>query len=261
MNYENYRAIAFSKEGRVLTVTLNQPESLNAVSSILHTELSRVFADIAQDKTVDAVVMTGAGRAFSAGGDLSWFHGMPQEDLDRLFVEARKIIIDMLELPQPLITAVNGLAVGLGCTLALFGDAVFAADNARLSDPHVAIGVTAGDGGSVIWPLLVGPARAKRYLMTGDSLTAAEAERIGLVTDVVPAQELVSRAQALAQRLAAGSQIAVRSTKASVNKLLRDAVNLVLDTSLALEKECFTTQYHRDAIAAFLARSQGAKQS
>ncbi len=255
MNYENYRALKFQRAGRVLTVTLNQPESLNAVSAVLHTELSRVFADIAQDKTVDAIVLTGEGRAFSAGGDLSWFHGMSQEDLDRLFVEARKIIIDILELPQPLITAINGLAVGLGCTLALFGDVIFAADNAKLSDPHVLIGVTAGDGGSVIWPLLAGPARAKRYLMTGDSLTAAEAERIGLVTDVVPADELVERAQALAHRLATGSQIAIRSTKASVNKILRDAVNLVLDTSLALEKECFTTQFHKDAIAAFLARS------
>ncbi|MBO3275665.1 enoyl-CoA hydratase/isomerase family protein [Pseudomonas schmalbachii] len=256
MDYSKYQAIKFSQEGRVLTVTLNQPESLNAVSSILHTELSQVFADIAQDKTVDAVVLTGAGRAFSAGGDLSWFHGMPQEDLDRLFVEARKIIIDILELPQPLITAVNGLAVGLGCTIALFGDSVFAADNAKLSDPHVAIGVTAGDGGSVIWPLLVGPARAKRYLMSGDVLTAAEAERIGLVTDVVPADELVAKAQAFAQRLASGSQIAIRSTKASVNKILRDTANLVLDYSLAAEKECFTTQFHKDAIANFLAKSK-----
>lgn len=256
MDHSKYQAIRFSQEGRVLTVTLNQPETLNATSSLLHTELSRVFADIAQDRSVDAVVLTGAGRAFSAGGDLSWFHGMPQEDLDRLFVEARKIIIDILELPQPLITAVNGLAVGLGCTIALFGDTVFAADNAKLSDPHVSIGVTAGDGGSAIWPLLVGPARAKRYLMTGDVLSAAEAERIGLVTDVVPADELVARAQAFAQRLAAGSQIAIRSTKASVNKILRDTVNLVLDFSLAAEKECFTTQFHKDAIAGFLAKSK-----
>jgi enoyl-CoA hydratase len=254
MTYSNYQTLKFSRDGSVLTVTLNLPESLNAVSSQLHTELARVFAEIAQDSEVDAVVLTGAGRAFCAGGDLSWFHGMPQADLDRLFVEARKIIIDILELPQPLVTAVNGLAVGLGCTLALFGDVVFAADNAKLADPHVSIGVTAGDGGSAIWPWLVGPARAKRYLMTGDSLNAQEAERIGLVTDVVPAAELVERAQAFAQRLAGGSALAIRSTKASVNKMLRDTVNLVLDTSLALEKECFTTQYHKDAIASFLAK-------
>lgn len=256
MHYQNYHALRFSQDGSVLTVTLNQPESLNAVSSLLHSELSRVFADIARDRSVDAVVLTGAGRAFCAGGDLSWFHTMPQEDLDRLFVEARKIIIDLLELPQPIISAINGLAVGLGATLALFCDVIFAADNAKISDPHVSIGVTAGDGGSVIWPWLVGPARAKRYLMTGDSLGAAEAERIGLVTHVVPAAELLVQAQAFAGRLAAGSQIAIRSTKASVNKILRDTANLMLDTSLALEKECFTTQYHKDAIAAFLAKQQ-----
>ncbi|MBD9629967.1 enoyl-CoA hydratase/isomerase family protein [Pseudomonas sp. PDM19] len=256
MHYQNYHALRFSQDGSVLTVTLNQPESLNAVSSLLHSELSRVFADIARDRSVDAVVLTGAGRAFCAGGDLSWFHTMPQEDLDRLFVEARKIIIDLLELPQPIISAINGLAVGLGATLALFCDVIFAADNAKISDPHVSIGVTAGDGGSVIWPWLVGPARAKRYLMTGDSLGAAEAERIGLVTHVVPAAELLVQAQGFAGRLAAGSQIAIRSTKASVNKILRDTANLMLDTSLALEKECFTTQYHKDAIAAFLAKQQ-----
>lgn len=256
MQYQNYRALRFSQDGSVLTLTLNQPESLNAVSSLLHNELSRVFADIARDQSVNAVVLTGAGRAFCAGGDLSWFHNMPQEDLDRLFVEARKIIIDLLELPQPIISAINGLAVGLGATLALFCDVIFAADNAKISDPHVSIGVTAGDGGSVIWPWLVGPARAKRYLMTGDSLVAAEAERIGLVTHVVPAAELLVQAQEFAGRLAAGSQIAIRSTKASVNKILRDTANLMLDTSLALEKECFTTQHHKDAIAAFLAKQQ-----
>ena len=250
-NYANYETLSFSQSGAVLTVRLNRPQALNAVSATLHTELSRVFAEIAADASVDAVVLTGEGRAFSAGGDLEWFRDITPAQLDALFVEARKIILDLVELPQPIVSAVNGVAAGLGATLALFCDVIYAADNARLADPHVRIGVTAGDGGAAIWPLLVGMSRAKEYLMTGDSLTAVEAERIGLVNHVVPADELVARAQALAERLAQGSRMAIRSTKASLNKHVRDAVNLVLDTSLALEKECFSSSFHKQAIEAF----------
>lgn len=254
MTYSNYETLSFSQSGAVLTLRLNRPQALNAVSATLHTELSRVFAQIAADASVDAVVLTGEGRAFSAGGDLEWFRGITPAQLDALFVEARKIILDLVELPQPIVSAINGVAAGLGATLALFCDVIYAADNARISDPHVRIGVTAGDGGAAIWPLLVGMSRAKEYLMTGDSLTAVEAERIGLVNHVVPADELVSQAQALAARLAAGSRIAIRSTKASLNKHVRDAVNLVLDTSLSLEKECFSSSFHKQAIEAFAAK-------
>ncbi|MFZ4704104.1 MAG: enoyl-CoA hydratase/isomerase family protein, partial [Candidatus Methylumidiphilus sp.] len=171
--------------------------------------------------------------------------------LDNLFVEARRIIVDLVDLPQPIIAAVNGSAAGLGATLALFCDVIYVSETAKIADPHVRIGVTAGDGGAVIWPLLVGPARAKEYLMTGDSLTAAEAERIGLVNRVFPAEHVLPQAQALAERLTKGSRIAIRSTKLSVNKLVRDAVSLVLDTSLALEKECFSTPFHKQAIELF----------
>ncbi|MCJ0763367.1 enoyl-CoA hydratase-related protein [Variovorax terrae] len=251
MNHSSYETLAFSQDGAVLTVKLNRPQTLNAVSSQLHTELSRVFADIAADSTVDAVVLTGEGRAFSAGGDLEWFRTITGPQLDTLFVEARKIIVDLVDLPQPIIAAVNGAAAGLGATLALFCDVVYVAEGAKIADPHVRVGITAGDGGAAIWPLLVGPARAKEYLMTGDSLTATEAERIGLVNKVLPASEVLPAAQALAKRLAQGSRPAVRSTKLSVNKLVRDAVSLVLDTSLALEKECFGTPFHKQAIEAF----------
>lgn len=256
MPYTHYETLHLSQSGAVLTVRFNRPHALNAVSATLHTELSRVFAEIAQDASVDAVVLTGEGRAFSAGGDLEWFRGITPAQLDTLFVEARKIIVDLVELPQPIISAINGVAAGLGATLALFCDVIYAADDAKISDPHVRIGVTAGDGGAVIWPLLVGLSRAKEYLMTGDSLSASEAERIGLVNRVVPADELVAQAQALAQRLAMGSRVAVRSTKASLNKHLRGAVNLVLDTSLALEKECFNDRFHKEAIEAFATKQE-----
>jgi enoyl-CoA hydratase len=255
MTCSNYETLRFAQSGAVLTVSIARPQALNAVNATLHTELSRVFSQIAQDASVEAVVLTGEGCAFSAGGDIEWFRHITAAQLDALFVEARKIIIDLIELPQPIISAVNGAAAGLGATLALFCDVIYAADDARISDPHVRIGVTAGDGGAAIWPLLVSLARAKEYLMTGDSLTAAEAERIGLVNHVVPAAQLVATAQAMAQRLTQGSRMAIRSTKASLNKHLREAVNLVLDTSLALEKECFSDRFHKEAIETFARRA------
>ena len=254
MSYSNYETLSFNQNGAVLTVKLNRPQLLNAVSEKLHNDLSRVFSEIAADATVDAVVLTGEGRAFSAGADLNWLTNITPEQLDTLFVEARKLIVDLVELPQPIISAVNGVAAGLGATLALFCDVIYMADNAKIFDPHVTIGVTAGDGAAAIWPLLVGMSRSKEYLMTGDSLTAMEAERIGLVNRIVPADELLPQAQAFAKRLANGSRMAIRSTKASLNKHVREAVNLVLDTSLAMEKECFSSIFHKQALAAFVNR-------
>ena len=261
MNYSDYQTLSFSRSGAVLTVRIHRPEALNAVNATLHTELSQVFAEIAQDAGVDAVVLTGEGRAFSAGGDLAWFGDITPAQLDALFVEARKIIVDLVDMPQPIVSAINGVAAGLGATLALFCDVIYVADDAKISDPHVRIGVTAGDGGAVIWPLLVGMSRAKEYLMTGDSLDAVEAERIGLVNRVVPADQLVEQAQAMAARLATGSRMAIRSTKASLNKHLRDAVNLVLDTSLAFEKECFSDPFHKNALKTFAARGARAERT
>ena len=251
MTYESYKFIKFARTDGVLTMTLNRPEAMNAINAGLHTELSCVFAEIAADRSVHAVVLTGEGKGFCGGGDLSWFRDITPVQVDTLFIEARKIIIDLLEVPQPVIAAVNGHAAGLGATLALFCDVIYVAEHARISDPHVKVGVAAGDGGAVIWPWLVGPARAKEYLMTGDSLTATEAHRIGLVNHVVPADQVLARANAMALRLATGPRRASEATKASVNKLLRDAANLVLDTSLALEKANFFDADHKEAIAAF----------
>jgi enoyl-CoA hydratase len=261
MNYRNYETLRFSQSGTVLTVSLNRPQALNAVNAAMHTELSRVFAEIAQDASVDAIVLAGEGRAFCAGGDIEWFLDITPAQVDALFTEARKIIVDLVELPQPIISAVTGPTAGLGATLALFCDVVYAADNAKISDPHVRIGVTAGDGGAVIWPMLVGMARAKEYLMTGDVIDAATAERIGLVNHVVPASEVTAAAQAMAKRLADGSRMAVRTTKASLNKTLREAVNLILDTSLAYEKPCFSDAFHKQAITEFAAKAATRKSS
>ncbi|MGH7964207.1 MAG: enoyl-CoA hydratase/isomerase family protein [Candidatus Binatia bacterium] len=251
MDYSRYHYLSVERKDKVLTVSFNRPESLNAINAALHTELSLIFADIAQDQETEAILLTGKGRAFCAGGDIKWFQEMSPPQLDALFVEARKIIIDMLEVEQPIIAAVNGAATGLGATLALFSDVIMAAENAKIGDPHVRVGVVAGDGGAVIWPWLVGAARAKEFLMTGDLLTAQEAERIGLINRVLPADKLMPTALELATRLANGPTKAIRWTKVSVNKILRDTANLVLDTSLALEKHCFYTEDHKEAVRAF----------
>src|ERR671924_1364763 len=210
VDYSRYHALHCERQDTVLIVSLNRPEALNAINAALHTELSQVFADIALDQETNAVVLTGKGRAFSAGGDITWFQDLTPPQLEALFTEARKIIVDLLEVQQPIIAAVNGPATGLGATLALFCDVIFAADNARIGDPHVRVGVVAGDGGAVIWPWLVGAARAKEFLLTGDLLTATEAERIGLVNRVVPAGQAYTEGLALAKRLAAGPTRAMR---------------------------------------------------
>jgi enoyl-CoA hydratase len=252
--FSAYEHLGFERQDGVLWVRIERPEARNAVDAVLHRELSEVFAEIRADEQTRAVVLTGEGSAFSAGGDVKWFREMDASSTDALFREARKIVIDLLEVPQPVIAAVNGPAVGLGATLALFCDIVIASEDAVLGDPHVLVGVVAGDGGAIIWPWLVGVSRAKEYLMTGQNLDAAEAHRIGLVNRVVPADELLDTAGKLAAKLANGPTRAIQGTKASVNSILRDTVNLVLDKSLALERECFATEDRREAVTAFIER-------
>jgi len=164
----------------------------------------------------------------------------------------KRLIHNMIEVEQPIIAAVNGDAVGLGATLALFCDIIIASEKARFGDPHVRVGLVAGDGGAVIWPLLCGVAKAKEYLMTGDLISAAEAERIGLINHVVPPGEVMPKAMELAHRLANGPTRAIRWTKLACNKRLRDEVNLVLDASLAVETISMLTEDHREAARAFV---------
>ena len=247
-----YQLIAFTQDNGVLTISLNRPEKLNAVNAAMHTEMSQLWSDVAKDSSVRSVVLTGTGRAFSAGGDLDWFKHMTPAALDTLFIEARRIIIDMLQVPQPIVSAVNGAATGLGATLALMSDIVYAAEDAVIADTHVLVGIGAGDGGVVIWPWLCGMARAKEFLMTGDKIRAQDAERMGLVNHVVQGRELVAAATKMARRLADGPQMAIRATKLPLNKILTSTANLAFDHSLALEKECFHSNDHRECVNAFL---------
>lgn len=249
--YKGYETLTFERQGSVVVVRINRPEVMNAVNGELHRELSTVFTDLSQDTDAKAIILTGAGRAFTAGADISWLQSMSSDDHDALFAEARRVITSILELPQPLIAALNGAAIGFGATLALFCDIVIASDRARIGDPHVVLGMVAGDGGAVVWPWLVGPSRAKEYLLTGEVLTAQRAEAVGLINRVVPDEDLLPVAMELATRLANSSVHAIQGTKASINKVLRETVNLVLDTSLALERVSMGTEAHRKACADF----------
>lgn len=254
MDYGRYELIKVERDGRVAIFTLNRPESLNAINPQLHTELEDIFADVARDDDVNVVVLTGAGRAFCSGGDVKGMDARQSGDPVRARMPlryAKRLIYNMIEVEQPIIAAVNGHAIGLGATLALFCDVIIASENAKFGDPHVKVGLVAGDGGSVIWPLLCGLARAKEYLMTGDLMSATEAERIGLINHVVPLNEVMPKAMELAHRLANGPTKAIRWTKLTCNKRLRDEVNLVLDASLAVETLSMLTEDHKEAARAF----------
>lgn len=248
----SYRALHFDRQGDVLRVTIDHPDdALNAVDELLHQELTRLFRELKREDHARAVVLTGRGRAFSAGGSFDWFPSLQEPAaLEHLRRDAKQMIWDLLDVEVPIVAALNGPAVGLGASLALLCDVIYMADTATLADPHVRVGIVAGDGGTAIWPLAIGPARAKEYLLTGDPVPAAEAERLGLVNRVVPADRLQDEALAFARRLAAGAPLAVRYTKQAVNKLVKDALNVAFDTATALELVTFRSEDHREALAA-----------
>ena len=249
------------RPGGVLWVTIDRPERRNAINPEMHEEMAPLFTRIAGDRSVSVVVMTGAGdKAFCVGAD---FGGM-QENLDvgypdgnpGLMIGSAAIVRSQLGIPQPMVAAINGDAMGLGATMALFCDVTFMADDARIGDPHVKAGLVAGDGGAILWPLLLGLNRGKEYLLTGDLITAAEAERFGLVNHVCPRAEVVAQAEAFARRLAEGPAIAIQFNKRLANADLVDRVNRVLDASLAMEGVTFYTADHREAVRAFLEKRQ-----
>lgn len=250
--YDDLATIRTERDDGVLWVTLDRPAQLNAFDAQMHADVTALLERVAHDEPAAVVVLQGAGTAFSAGGDLRWFQQMRDEQLEALFHEARRIVHAMLAVEQPVIASVRGPAVGLGATIALMSDFVLATEDAVFADPHVQIGVVAGDGGAAIWPLLCGLGRAKRYLILGDQMTAAEARDLGLVDWVIPADRLTEDAWQLASRLRHSPQQAVRGTKKALNKHLERAVVETLDVSLALEKSCFQTDDHREAVRAFL---------
>jgi enoyl-CoA hydratase len=247
-----FEALRVERRGAVLEVAIAHPRSeLNAVDALLHEELTALFRGLRRERAARAVLLTGSGRAFCAGGDFGWFPELRGlERLEPLRSDAKQLIWDLLDVEVPIVAALNGPAVGLGASIALLCDVIFMADTASIADPHVRVGIVAGDGGVAIWPLVLGPARAKELLLTGDPVDAARAERWGLVNHVVAAPQLLAEARAFAERLAAGAPLALRYTKLAVNKWIKDVANVAFDTSTALEIVTFQSEDHREALAA-----------
>jgi enoyl-CoA hydratase/carnithine racemase len=252
VDYQRYREennLSIEIADRIAVVTLDRPDKRNAIDHKLHEGLERALPQLGFDPNVGAIVLTGAGSAFCAGGDLVNFYP-PGTGLLQKF-RNREICWAMARCEAPLIAAVNGTAAGLGATIALMCDVIFMADTAKIGDTHPAVALPAGDGGQAIWPLLVGPHRAKEYLMAGELIPASEADRVGLVNHVVPSGELMPRALAYARKLADGAQAAIRWTKLAVNKMILQQLNLTLEFGLATEFMCTTTEDAKEAQAAF----------
>ncbi|AMG87128.1 enoyl-CoA hydratase/isomerase family protein [Bordetella bronchiseptica] len=238
MNYDDFKHIDFDRRpDGVLLATLNRPEVMNATNARLHWELSKLWNVINDDASVKVVVVTGAGdRAFSAGGDLEWIEGMigDPEVVTAVMKEVADIVYNMLACEKPIISAINGTAVGAGLAVALLADVSVIAEDATFTDGHARIGVAAGDHAAIVWPLLCGMAKAKYYLMTADFINGREAERLGLVTFAVARDELMERAMAIAAKLARGSQTAIRGTKKALNNWMYMA-GPIFDASLGIE--------------------------
>jgi enoyl-CoA hydratase len=242
--------------GPLRIVTMNRPDALNAINLRLHKAIAGVWELLTADAGARAVVLTGAGRAFSSGGDLHHIQDLQRDDWLRRedMVRAAVIVRGMLDCPLPVVAAVNGPAVGLGATVALLSDIVLMSESAYLADPHVSVGLTAADGGASIWPWLVGMSRAKEYLLLGERIGAEQAVHLGLASRVVPDLAIMAEAVSFAERLARQPRLAVQSTKLALNLHLTEAAGSILDEALEVESRCFDDAEHQERIAKMIER-------
>ncbi|MGB8861864.1 MAG: enoyl-CoA hydratase-related protein [Ilumatobacteraceae bacterium] len=245
-------AIRLERRGLVLTATIEHPTSpMNAVDALLHHEFGELFRVLRRERDARAIVLTGEGKAFSAGGDFGWFPSLRDTAvLDELRRDAKQMIWDLLDVEVPIVCGLNGAAAGLGASIALLCDVVVMSERAVIVDPHVNVGLVAGDGGAAVWPLLLGPLAAKRHLLLGEPLTAAEALRLGVAGEVCAPGAAGERALAWAERLAAQPPLAVKGTKQAVNAQLKQALLTSFDLSTALEIPCFLSHDHQEALEA-----------
>jgi enoyl-CoA hydratase len=262
MDYSKYQRILIEQDGRLTRVTLNRPDNRNAIDRQMHLDLMTLFIDLADDPQVEVIVLTGAGDCFCVGGDMKKAVERPHGD----FAEAgealdpgpqRRMWNRLLDCDKPIVCAINGHCIGLGASLALLCDITVIAETAKIADTHVKMGSPAGDGGVVLWPMLIGPARAKDHLMRGTLLTGKEAERIGLVNYCVPKDQVLAKALEIANDLLTLPPLGVRWTKAMVNKIVRDQMNLIFDASYPLDLLAAGTEDSKEAIKAFLEKRQG----
>jgi enoyl-CoA hydratase len=250
-------SLLVEKVGAVHVVSINRPEAFNAVDEAVHEAMTGIWRVLLNDEDVRAVVTTGVGKAFSAGGDMVMFGRLienPEARAEQI-ADARTLFTELINFGKPLVSAVNGPAVGLGCSVALLSDLLVMGESSYLADPHVAVGLTAGDGGAAMLPLLVGMMKAKEYVLLGDKITAPIAKELNLVTRVVADDKVLEEALSLGERLAALPAQAVRSSKVALNMHLSRAALGVLEYALAAEYTSFSTQEFKDRVAAFRARS------
>ncbi|MEI6723428.1 MAG: enoyl-CoA hydratase-related protein [Betaproteobacteria bacterium] len=255
-DYSKYQYLKVSVENKLATVTLNRPEKHNALNREFIAELRSIWLDVGEDESVNAILVNANGKYFSVGGDVKAMADRPGGDFlaegeSHDPARGRRLVQNLLSIDKPIVCAIHGDAIGLAATVALMCDITVISQTARVGDPHVRIGLVAGDGGAAIWPLLVGVSRAKEYLMRGTLINGVEAERIGLVNHVVPADQVQAKVKEIAMELAQGATWAIRGTKASVNLMLKQMVGLTMETSMALEVNTMHTEDHREATRAF----------
>jgi enoyl-CoA hydratase len=251
--YARYQRLLFDWPApRVLRIRMNNPGKLNAADQIMHGELGAIWRDVDEDPDVSAVLLTGVGDAFSAGGDMAMIDTIMNDFQARArnWKEAKDIVYNIINCSKPVVSAIRGPAVGAGLVCGLLADISIAAKKARIIDGHTKLGVAAGDHAAIVWPLLCGLAKAKYYLLLCDALSGEEAERIGLVSLAVEDAELDAKALEIATRLADGPPSAIRWTKYTLNNWLRQ-MGPSFDASLALEFLGFTGPEVREGVAAF----------
>ncbi|HXQ11207.1 MAG TPA: enoyl-CoA hydratase/isomerase family protein [Caulobacteraceae bacterium] len=249
--YARYQRLAFDRpRPGVLRISMNNPERLNAADAAMHAELADIWLDVDRDEETRAVILTGVGRAFSAGGDFDMIEAIMDdfETRARVLREARDMVYNLINCAKPVVSAMRGPAVGAGLVCGLLADISIATPEARIIDGHTRLGVAAGDHAAIVWPLLCGMAKAKYYLLLCETLTGAEAERIGVISLLAPDAELDAKAVEIAERLAEGPQHAIRWTKYALNNWLRSA-GPAFDASLALEFLGFTGPEAREGLA------------
>jgi enoyl-CoA hydratase len=257
MNYDRFAPeLLVSKDGPVRIITMNRPDDLNSFTDQLHNGMRRIWDVLVDDVEADAVVLTGAGKAFSSGGYLP---NLERDHRDRNarrhdIREAERLARALIECELPIVAAVNGPAVGLGASLAMLCDIVIMSNEAFISDPHVSVGLVAGDGGPLTWPFMTSLLKAKEHILLGDRIYASEAHRLGLVNHVVPPTQVLPEALKMAHRLASQPKQAIRDTKRALNLQLAAAANLILPFALASESLSFENDEIRIAAEKFLAK-------
>ena len=256
MKYELPDAVRVESDGPIRIVTLSRPEQLNAINEELHLGLTQLFPQLSADDDARVAVITGAGRAFSAGGDFDLLDRMANDRVLRrnVIAEGRELVLNMIRCRVPVIAAVNGPAVGLGCSVIALSDVVYMAESAYLSDPHVMVGLVAADGGPLTWPLHTSLLLAKEYAFTGDRISAPRVAEIGLANHVCPDDEVLAAALATAKKIAALPRQAVEATKRVLNLHVERSVLATIDFAMASESESFDTPDLRANVDRFLGR-------